>query len=89
MSKKAPSSLIEESTVVFDTPDQRKLARQLATNSMVLLRNEGNLLPLPKTLRSVAVIGPNADSIRNLFGDYAYPAHLETLVEMTRKPWSK
>ncbi|HUN07672.1 MAG TPA: glycoside hydrolase family 3 N-terminal domain-containing protein [Aggregatilineales bacterium] len=74
---------VEESTVVFDTPDQRKLARQLATNSMVLLRNEGNLLPLPKTLRSVAVIGPNADSIRNLFGDYAYPAHLETLVEMT------
>lgn len=74
---------VEESTVVFDTPDQRKLARRLATNSMVLLRNEGGLLPLPKTLRSVAVIGPNADSIRNLFGDYAYPAHLETLVEMT------
>jgi beta-glucosidase len=75
---------VEESTVVFDTPDQRKLARQLATNSMVLLRNEGKLLPLPKTLRSIAVIGPNADSIRNLFGDYAYPAHLETLVEMSR-----
>jgi beta-glucosidase len=30
------------------------------------------------------VIGPNADSIRNLFGDYAYPAHVETLLEMKK-----
>ena len=32
-----------------------------------------------------AVIGPNADSVRNLFGDYAYPAHLETLLEQARQ----
>jgi beta-glucosidase len=75
---------VDENAVAFDTPDQRKLARQIAVNSLVLLRNEGHLLPLPKTLKSIAVIGPNANSIRNLFGDYAYPAHLETLVEMRK-----
>lgn len=74
---------VDEGKVAFDTPDQRALARKLAVQSLVLLRNEGGLLPLPKTLKSIAVIGPNANSIRNLFGDYAYPAHLETLIEMS------
>lgn len=69
-------------TVVFDTPDQRAMARKLAEQSIVLLKNDDNLLPLDKSLSSIAVIGPNADSTRNLFGDYAYPAHMETLAEM-------
>lgn len=72
---------VDEGTVVFDTPDQRGLAREIARKSMVLLKNEGNLLPLDKGIESIAVIGPNADSIRNLFGDYAYPAHIETILE--------
>jgi len=76
---------VDNVAVVFDTPDERKLARELAQKSMVLLKNEGNLLPLSKTLGSIAVIGPNADSIRNLFGDYAYPAHVETLLELRNK----
>ena len=32
----------------------------------------------------MAVIGPNADDARNLFGDYTYPAHVESLLEMMR-----
>lgn len=72
---------VDTNAVVFDTPDERALARTIAQKSIVLLRNEGNLLPLSKTLTSVAIIGPNADSVRNLFGDYAYPAHVETLLE--------
>lgn len=67
--------------VVFDTPEQRQLARQIAQKSIVLLKNEADLLPLSKHLNSIAVIGPNADSVRNLFGDYSYPAHVETLRE--------
>lgn len=70
---------------VFDTPEQRSLARQIAQKSMVLLKNEGELLPLKKDLASIAVIGPNADSVRNLIGDYAYPCHIETLIEMRDK----
>ncbi|MCB0958904.1 MAG: glycoside hydrolase family 3 C-terminal domain-containing protein, partial [Acidimicrobiales bacterium] len=67
---------------VFDTPDQRALAREIAQKSMVLLKNDGDLLPLPKRLSSIAVIGPNADSTRNLLGDYSYPAHIETLITL-------
>jgi beta-glucosidase len=65
---------------VFDTPQQRATAREIARKSVVLLKNTDQLLPLPKTLRSVAIIGPNAADTRNLLGDYAYPAHIETLI---------
>lgn len=68
---------VERVAEVFDTPEQRTLARQIAQKSIVLLKNEGNLLPLKKDLSSIAVIGPNADNIRNMLGDYAYPAHIE------------
>jgi len=73
---------VDAGTVVFDTAEQRQLARKIAQQSIVLLRNENNLLPLDKNLSSIAVIGPNADTVRNLLGDYAYPAHMESLLEM-------
>ncbi|MDZ7379852.1 MAG: glycoside hydrolase family 3 protein, partial [candidate division KSB1 bacterium] len=76
---------VDPGVVAFDTPEQRSLARQIAQKSMVLLKNDDGLLPLKKDLASIAVIGPNADTVRNLFGDYAYPAHIETLIEMTRE----
>ncbi len=66
---------------VFDTPDQRQLARELARKSIVLLKNESAMLPLSKDTARIAVIGPNANSVRNLMGDYSYPAHIETLLE--------
>lgn len=72
---------VEAENVAFDTPEQRQLARTVAHKSIVLLRNEGDLLPLDKPIKSIAVIGPNADNVRHLFGDYAYPAHIETLME--------
>lgn len=64
---------------VFDTADQRGLAHRIAQKSIVLLKNEGSLLPLSKTLSSIAVIGPSAASIRLLQGDYHYPSHLEIM----------
>lgn len=63
---------------VFETPHQRGLARLAACKSMVLLKNEGNLLPLPKSGKSLAIIGPSADSTRNVLGDYAYSAHVNS-----------
>jgi len=63
---------------VADTPAHHELALQIARKSIVLLKNDG-ALPLAPGLGSVAVIGPNADAPRNLFGDYAYPAHVESL----------
>jgi beta-glucosidase len=47
---------------VVALPEHREEARLAAQRSMVLLRNEGQLLPLAKSLRNVAVIGPLADS---------------------------
>ena len=55
---------------VNDCAEHRELARQVARESMVLLKNEGNLLPLRKDLKWVAVIGPNADSLDILLGNY-------------------
>ena len=55
---------------VLDQPSHRELARQVARESMVLLKNEGGALPLRKDLRSLAVIGPNADQWRMLLGNY-------------------
>jgi|CXWL01.1.fsa_nt_gi beta-glucosidase len=47
------------------------LSRRIAGESIVLLKNAGNLLPLdPAKLRSLAVIGPNADQVQ--FGDYCW-----------------
>jgi beta-glucosidase len=63
---------------VFETPGQRALAGEIARQSMVLLKNDG-LLPLKKTMRTLAVIGPNADCGRNLLGDYSYEAVLELM----------
>lgn len=60
----------------FETPAQRSLAREAARRSMVLLKNEADILPLQKNLRSIAIIGPNSASTRNLLGDYAYSAHV-------------
>ena len=60
----------------------RVLARRVARESLVLLRNEGDLLPLRKDLRSVAVIGPSAQSTSVLLGNYfGHPNHAVTLWE--------
>lgn len=68
----------------FETPAQRELAREAARRSMVLFKNEGGLLPLRKDLASLAVIGPNAASTRNLLGDYAYSAHVNRAEDAVR-----
>ncbi|WP_425466657.1 glycoside hydrolase family 3 C-terminal domain-containing protein [Rhodanobacter lindaniclasticus] len=50
-------------------PAHGALARTAARESMVLLKNDG-LLPLPRTLKRVAVVGPTADSVAALLGNY-------------------
>ncbi|GAB6119141.1 glycoside hydrolase family 3 N-terminal domain-containing protein [Dysgonomonas termitidis] len=53
------------------TSEHVALARQIAEESVILLQNENNLLPLNKsTLKSIAVVGPNADQVQ--YGDYSY-----------------
>ena len=61
--------------------EEARVARELATRSLVLLENDG-VLPLKPDVASVAVIGPIADSARELLGDYSHLLHIETLLEM-------
>lgn len=59
---------------IHNNPEHRQLARVAAQRSMVLLRNEGNLLPLIKgdpKVSSIAVIGPLADSKRDMQGPWS------------------
>jgi beta-glucosidase len=56
---------------VVDSPEHRELALEVARQSLVLLKNQGNLLPADRsTLDSIAVIGPNADETQVLSGNY-------------------
>lgn len=53
-----------------DSPANHRVSLEAARESMVLLRNTGNLLPLSKSLKRIAVIGPNADDPNVLLGNY-------------------
>jgi len=55
---------------VLNRQSSRDLERKLATRSMVLLRNENHTLPLAKTVKKVAVIGPLADSTTDIEGGW-------------------
>jgi beta-glucosidase len=55
---------------VLDRASHRALARQVARESMVLLKNQGGVLPLRKDLGTIAVIGPNANEPVMLLGNY-------------------
>jgi beta-glucosidase len=64
--------------LVFQTDEQRKLARRAVAESAILLTNNG-VLPLAPTIKRLAVVGPGADDMRLLQGDYHYPAHQEII----------
>jgi beta-glucosidase len=54
---------------IVDSESHRRLAREVARESMVLLKNDGTL-PLSKDLGTIAIIGPNADDQLTLLGNY-------------------
>ncbi|MBQ6193781.1 MAG: glycoside hydrolase family 3 C-terminal domain-containing protein [Prevotella sp.] len=55
---------------VISSEKNNDLATQAARESMVLLENKGNVLPLSKSLKTIAVVGPNADDVELLNGNY-------------------
>jgi len=58
------------------------LSRKAAQKSIVLLKNEDNLLPLSKEIKTIAVIGPNADNFESLIGNYnGIPKDLVTILK--------
>ena len=68
-----PPEMVPYSKIPFsanDSPEHRQLALDAARESIVLLKNQNNTLPLRKNLKSIAVIGPNADEVQVLLGNY-------------------
>ena len=76
----------EEAVKRVHSPEHQALSLRAARESMVLLKNEGNLLPLSKYVRRVAVIGPNAHEREQLICRYG-PANapLKTVFEGIRE----
>ena len=68
-----PPEMVAYARIPFsqnDTPQHRQLALRSARESIVLLKNANRTLPLRKDLKSIAVIGPNADAPEVLWGNY-------------------
>ena len=69
---------------VVHSQAHQDLALRAGREGIVLLKNEKSLLPLKKNLKSVAVIGPDADNLMNQLGDYspkAIPQHIVSILE--------
>ena len=65
---------------VVASAEHLELAREVARQSIILLKNENELLPLNKKMKTIAVIGPNADNIYNMLGDYTAPQSESSVV---------
>ena len=69
---------------VIDCPKHKELALKMAHESLVLLQNNNNILPLNRQMK-VAVIGPNANDSVMQWGNYnGFPSHTVTLLEGIR-----
>lgn len=69
---------------VVHSEEHQQLAMQVAREGIVLLKNEHNILPLRKDLKTIAVIGPDADNGWSQFGDYspsATPYKIRTILD--------
>ena len=67
--------LYSKESIVLDTPEERQTAYDIATQSIVLLKNDG-ILPLNegKSPEKVLITGPNANTMWAMCGDYSFPA---------------
>jgi beta-glucosidase len=75
---------VDHALQVVHSQAHQDLALRAGHEGIVLLKNDKNLLPLKKDLKSVAVIGPNADDVMNQLGDYSPKKvlqHVTTMIE--------
>lgn len=67
---------------IVNNAEHKKYALELAKQSIVLLKNKNNILPLSKKIKRIAVVGPNADDAEVSLGNYnSEPAHVITVLE--------
>ena len=84
-----PPAMVPYSNITIaqnDTEPHRDLALKVARETLVLLKNEGSLLPLGSKYKNIAVIGPNADTVNSLVGNYnGTPSRPVTVLAGIRK----
>ena len=80
-----PKEMVPYSTIpgsVVDCQEHRDHALKMAQESMVLLKNQNNVLPLSKNLKTIAVVGPNAHDSIMIRGNYSgTPTHHITILD--------
>ena len=78
-------SLVEWSKIPYsamDSKEHRQIALDMARQTIVLLQNKNNILPLQKDKEKIAVIGPNADNEPMMWGNYnGTPNHTITILD--------
>ncbi|MHA4842905.1 glycoside hydrolase family 3 C-terminal domain-containing protein [Flavitalea antarctica] len=66
----------------LEAPEHQALALKMAQQSIVLLKNDNNTLPLKRTIKKIAVIGPNADNRVAVLGNYnGIPSRISTVLD--------
>ncbi|MDF2813792.1 MAG: glycosyl hydrolase, partial [Microvirga sp.] len=69
---------------IFPSPQSRQAAREVARETLVLLQNHGDVLPVGAKTRSIAVIGPLADAPRDQIGPHGARGHAEDSVSVLK-----
>ncbi len=82
-----PYSAIDEK--LLDSPEHRALARKIASQSMVLLKNDG-VLPIANHGKKILVVGPLAEQTEVLLGNYnGHPSHTVSILEGISEEFGK
>ncbi len=88
-----PPSMVKFTQVPANTleaPAHKAHALKMAQQSIVLLRNENNTLPLKKTIKKIAVLGPNADNRISVLGNYnGVPSKVISLLDGLKEKLGK
>ncbi|PNW29651.1 glycoside hydrolase family 3 C-terminal domain-containing protein [Formosa algae] len=88
-----PADMVPYSNIpmnVVSSDSHRALALETAQKSMVLLKNENKTLPLKKDLKSIAIVGPNANDLEVLLGNYnGFPSQYFTPLDGIKNKVSK
>ncbi|WP_316783905.1 glycoside hydrolase family 3 C-terminal domain-containing protein [Pedobacter frigiditerrae] len=75
---------------ILESPAHKAHALKMAQQSMVLLKNENNTLPLRKDLKKIVVLGPNAANAVSILGNYnGNPTELTTILDGIKRKVSK
>jgi beta-glucosidase len=75
--------VLEENSALINSPENRKVAYETSKASIVLLKNDQNILPLDKEkIKTIAVIGPNAEIARTGGGGSAYVSSIDPVAPL-------